>query len=40
MKHPKRRHCYTIAFKRAIIEYVKEHGNSAAEQIGQNLKKN
>jgi hypothetical protein len=31
MKHPKHRHCYTTAFKRAVIEYAKEHGNWAAE---------
>jgi hypothetical protein len=35
MNHPKRRHCYTIAFKRAVIEYTKEHGNRAEErQLG------
>jgi hypothetical protein len=32
LNHPKRRHCYTIAFKRAVIKYAKEHGNRAAER--------
>jgi hypothetical protein len=32
MNHPKCRHCYTIAFKHAAIEYAKEHGNRAAER--------
>jgi hypothetical protein len=32
MNHLKHRHCYTIAFKRAVIEYTREHSNRAAEQ--------
>jgi hypothetical protein len=32
MNPQKRRYCYTIAFKCAVIEYAKEHGNRAAER--------
>jgi hypothetical protein len=32
MNHPKRKHCYTISFKHAVIQYAKEHGNRAAER--------